>query len=90
VPEPLDRMFARQSREDLRRIREALRGDDRDAARRLAHGLAGAALLVGAASIARSARALERRLHGGGAPPGPEAATTLARAVERFASPRGA
>jgi len=84
----LDALFARQCPEDVRRIAEALRRGDTGAAARLAHGLAGAAALVGAKAIVRAARALERRLREPAAESAPDAAASLTRAVERFLAAR--
>jgi CheY-like chemotaxis protein len=77
-------MFASRTRDDLVAIRQALDRADRCAVGRLAHGVAGAACVVGAREIARHALELERL-----APSGEQAeilalVSALAASLEAF------
>ncbi len=79
-------LFVRNSRMELRRIRAALRRRDSGAALRLAHGMAGAAGIVGAQEVLRRARDLENAAKSGDLAGDPAECDALASAIEDFAA----
>ncbi len=84
--EGLAELFVRAGRDEIRQMREALTCGDRAAVERLAHGLAGAALVVGALEVARIARELEISARLGDLGRDPASCDPLTRALEHFAS----
>jgi len=83
--EGLDELFVRNSRRELCEIRDALQRDDRAAAKRIAHGMAGAAGVVGAREIGILARDLERVVESEDLPLCDATCDDLARALDEFA-----
>jgi CheY-like chemotaxis protein len=90
LPEPdedrkqLHRMFIESSRKEAAEIRMALRRNDRKSVLRLAHGMAGAAEMVGAKRVSALARELEATARGeGDLPDASTAYETLDQALSR-------
>jgi PAS domain S-box-containing protein len=80
----LNELFVRTSREELRQIREALEHSDREPVRRLAHGMAGAASVVGADEVSRLALDLEELAAAGELSCAAELCDELGSALDRF------
>jgi HPt (histidine-containing phosphotransfer) domain-containing protein len=89
TPDPrqgLAAMFVKTSRQELAEIRDALRRDDRASVTRLAHGLAGAAVVVGADIVSQLARDLESAAGNDNLDRIPEICEALNGAIEDFAA----
>jgi CheY-like chemotaxis protein/nitrogen-specific signal transduction histidine kinase len=84
----LTEMFVRSGRNELLQIRAALAAEDHETARRIAHGMAGAAGFVGAAEISRLAREFAEITEQVDLARCPAACDALARALEEFATRR--
>jgi len=82
--ESLHDLFVRSARAELRRIRGALRQGSGAEARRLAHGMAGAACVVGAQEVGLRARDLERLIDGADPQRVSSACEALAAALSEF------
>jgi PAS domain S-box-containing protein len=78
-------MFLQTGHTEIRQMRDALERKDGRTVRRLAHGMAGAAGIVGAPDVGRLARDLEKAAEAGDFSRGGEICETLARALEGFA-----
>ena len=78
-------MFIKTSRLELREIHDALRRDDRASVTRLAHGMAGAAVVVGADKVSQLAQDLESAANDN-LDRVPEICEALNRAIEEFAA----
>jgi PAS domain S-box-containing protein len=83
--ESLVDMFLRASRRELRQIRDLLERKDNRSVHRLAHGMAGAASVVGASDVRRLARELEMMAKEGDLAPATATCEALARALDDFA-----
>jgi len=95
VPQPgldpregLLEMFVRNSREELRQIRDALHREDRETAARLAHGMAGAASVVGARELMQLASDLVAAARNGDFTRCFHACDAIVRSLEEFAAGR--
>jgi CheY-like chemotaxis protein len=82
----LAEMFVKTSRQELCEIHDALERADRDSVTRLAHGMAGAALVVGAEDVSRLAHELETAAEDGEPSRLSEICRALGDAVEDFAA----
>jgi CheY-like chemotaxis protein/HPt (histidine-containing phosphotransfer) domain-containing protein len=82
----LSAMFVASSRKEVLEIREALGRDDTRSVQRLAHGLAGAAVVVGAHEVSLLARRLEGLARGGELGRAATTCDELASALESFAT----
>ena len=82
----LAEMFVNGSRQELHEIRKALEHDDHTSVTRLAHGMAGAALVVGADDVSRLAHDLETAAQSGELSHAPEICRALTEAIEAFAA----
>jgi PAS domain S-box-containing protein len=84
--EGLAEMFVAASRQELRQIRDALFSRDRGSVRRLAHGMAGSASVVGAADVVHLARELEAMAVRDDLSRAPATCDALDRAIDEFAA----
>jgi PAS domain S-box-containing protein len=77
-------MFLLASRTELREIRDALQRNDSRTVQRVAHGMGGAASVVGARDVRRLARKLEMAAKQGDLPAARTTCDALARALDAF------
>ena len=82
----LAEMFLKTSRQELREIHDALRRDDLASVTRLAHGMAGAASVVGANNVSQLAQDLVSAAKNDNLDRAPEICESLRRAIEKFAA----
>jgi PAS domain S-box-containing protein len=82
----LAEMFVKTSRQELREIHDALRRGDRVSVTRLAHGMAGAAVVVGADNLSQLAQDLASAAKNDSLDRVPEICEALTRAIEEFAA----
>ena len=80
----LIRRFGETQADSVERIRQALAGDDRASAARIAHTLKGLAATIGAAQLAEQAAALEQQLRQPQHAPAPTAVAALEQTLERL------
>jgi signal transduction histidine kinase/CheY-like chemotaxis protein len=83
--EGLTEMFIKASRQELDQIRQALRDKKTSTLRRLSHGIAGSASVVGAYEIVQLARELESMAEAADLTRASATYDALARAIEDFA-----